>query len=108
MLKRASGLGVLSLVLAMAITVPTEIQLPGTQPGEVSLEPPNKCDNCHAGYDPAVEPYYNWVGGMMAHASRDPLFWASVAIAEQDFDADMSEFGFDCVRMPFSALIQQA
>ena len=28
-------------------TVPNEVQLPGTQPSEVSnFEAPNKCDNC--------------------------------------------------------------
>jgi hypothetical protein len=70
-----------------ADTVPTDIQQPGTQPGEVSgLESPNKCDNCHGGYNSAVEPAHNWRGSMMAHAGRDPIFWATVAIAEQDFN----------------------
>ena len=70
-----------------AIIVPTEILLPGTQPGEVSnLESPRKCDNCHGGYDLAVEPAHNWRGSMMANAGRDPIFWATVAVAEQDFD----------------------
>lgn len=79
----------LELVLAafQAPTVPTDVQLPGTQPLEVSaLETPDKCDNCHGGYNAAVEPAHNWRGSPMAHASRDPLFWATVAIAEQDFD----------------------
>ncbi|MCI0589825.1 MAG: hypothetical protein L0323_23675 [Planctomycetes bacterium] len=68
------------------IAVPPEVQQPGTQPLEVSLLPaPSQCDNCHGGYDPAVEPGRNWRGSMMAHAARDPLFWATVAIAEQDF-----------------------
>lgn len=67
--------------------VPTDIQQPGTQPGEVgNLESPNKCDNCHGGYNSAVEPAHNWRGSMMSHAGRDPIFWATVAIAEQDFD----------------------
>ncbi|MDH3831218.1 MAG: hypothetical protein OEU48_06085 [Gammaproteobacteria bacterium] len=36
--------------------VPNEIRMPGTQPGEVSnLESPNKCDNCHGGYNSTVE-----------------------------------------------------
>ena len=75
-----------ALALVQAPVVPTDIQLPGTQPGEVSeLESPNKCDNCHGGYDLGVEPAYNWRGSMMAHATRDPLFWATVAVAEQDF-----------------------
>ncbi len=70
-----------------ADTVPTDIQQPGTQPGEIgNLESPDKCDNCHGGYNSAVEPAHNWRGSMMAHAGRDPIFWATVAIAEQDFD----------------------
>ncbi len=70
-----------------AEVVPTDVQLPGTQPGDVNgLESPDRCDNCHGGYDPAVEPAFTWRGGMMAHATRDPFFWATVAIAEQDFD----------------------
>ena len=70
-----------------AETVPTDVQLPGTQPSEIgNLESPNKCDNCHGGYNSAVEPAHNWRGSMMAHAGRDPIFWATVAIAEQDFD----------------------
>ena len=73
------------LVFAQATTVPNEIQQPGTQPNQVSLESLSKCDNCHGGYDPAVEPVRLWQGGMMSHAGRDPIFWATVAIAEQDF-----------------------
>ena len=70
-----------------ADTVPTDVQMPGTQPGEIgTLESPNKCDNCHGGYNSAVEPAHNWRGSMMAHAGRDPIFWATVAVAEQDFD----------------------
>jgi hypothetical protein len=70
-----------------AIVVPNEIQQPGTQPGQVAnLETPDKCDNCHGGYNQAVEPAFNWRGSMMANAGRDPIFWATVAIAEQDFD----------------------
>jgi len=75
-----------SVVLA-ADVVPTDIQQPGTQPGDVgNLESPDKCDNCHGGYNSAVEPAFNWRGSMMANAGRDPIFWATLAIAEQDFD----------------------
>ena len=70
-----------------ALTVPTDIQQPGTQPQEVSnLENPGKCDNCHGGYNELVEPAFNWRGSMMANAGRDPIFWATLAVAEQDFD----------------------
>ena len=68
-----------------ALDVPTDIQQPGTQPQEISnLESPDKCDNCHGGYDQAVEPAFNWRGSMMAQAARDPLFDACLAVAEQD------------------------
>jgi hypothetical protein len=74
-------------IVYAALTVPPAIQQPGTQPGEVSnLESPNKCDNCHGGYSTAVEPAYNWRGSMMAQATRDPIFWATLAVTEQDFD----------------------
>ena len=81
----------LALLLApganAAVTVPTDVQLPGTQPGEASnIESVSRCDNCHGNFEPGGEPWFNWAGSMMAHASRDPLFWATVAIAEQDFD----------------------
>lgn len=73
-----------------ANVVPTEVELPGTQPNEVSnLESPDKCDNCHAGYntaDPQAEPATGWRGSAMGNASRDPIFWATMAVAEQDFD----------------------
>ncbi|MDP7062326.1 MAG: hypothetical protein QF489_05260 [Planctomycetota bacterium] len=70
-----------------ALTVPTEVQSPGTQQGEVvSLERSPNCLGCHGYYDPDVSPSDTWSGGMMAHSGRDPLFWAAVAIAEQDFD----------------------
>jgi hypothetical protein len=70
-----------------ALVVPTDIKQPGTQPQEISnLESPDKCDNCHGGYNSSIEPAYNWRGSMMAHAGRDPIFWATMAVAEQDFD----------------------
>lgn len=58
--------------------------MPGSQPGSVSLESANRCDNCHGGYNKAVEPAYNWRGGMMAHAARDPLWAACLTVALQD------------------------
>ncbi len=85
-----------------AETVPTEIQMPGTQPGEVTnFESPDFCDNCHAGYndantigEPEHEPATGWRGGAMGNAGRDAIFWATVAIAEQDFDGS----GDLCIR----------
>ena len=96
----------LSLVVAFvdigvraAELAPTEVQMPGTQPGEIlspltpgepllsrlSLDPVAQCSWCHGGYNTTVEPLHNWQGSMMSHAARDPLFWGALAIAEQDF-----------------------
>jgi hypothetical protein len=86
-----SFITIISLLIAgmagAATIVPTDIQQPGTQPGEISnLESPDKCDNCHGGYNTSVEPAYNWRGSMMANAGRDPIFWSTLAVVEQDFD----------------------
>ncbi|MBW2502026.1 MAG: hypothetical protein JRD39_03705, partial [Deltaproteobacteria bacterium] len=71
-----------------ADVVPNEVQMPGTQPQEVTIESPTRCLNCHEGYEtnPRVEPGFGWMGGAMGNAGRDPIFWATLAIAEQDFD----------------------
>lgn len=81
------ALGILGLGIPLGmLTAPTDIQLPGTQPLEVgTLQQASQCDNCHGGYDPLSEPAFGWRGGMMAHAGRDPLFWATLAVAERDF-----------------------
>jgi hypothetical protein len=80
-------LGLAATMAGAALEVPTDIQQPGTQPQEVgNLESPDKCDNCHGGYNSSVEPAHNWRGSMMGNAGRDPIFWATVAVAEQDFD----------------------
>jgi hypothetical protein len=60
------------------------VRMPGTQPRQVSLEGPNRCTNCHEGYNQAVEPGFNWKGSMMAQASRDFMFWATLTVAAQD------------------------
>ena len=57
----------------------------GTQPlGVASVDPPSLCVNCHGGYDAAVEPGHNFRGMLMGQAARDPIFFACLAIAEQD------------------------
>ena len=51
-----------------ADVVPNEIMMPGTQPNEVgNFESPDKCDNCHAGYNdlhPEYEPATGWRGAL--------------------------------------------
>jgi hypothetical protein len=85
----AAVLVTLSVVVAHAWTaVPvTEdplVRMPGTQPGQVALEGAGRCLNCHADYNTAAEPGYNWKGSMMAQSARDFLFWACLTVAGQD------------------------
>jgi len=67
-------------------TTPEDFVQPGTQPGTLTdgVLSFGACANCHAGYDIETEPNYQWVGSMMAQATRDPIFHACLAIAEQD------------------------
>jgi hypothetical protein len=96
MKRRFTLLSTLTLILALGgvlaayawtpIPVAEEplVRMPGTQPGQTTLEAPGRCLNCHAGYDPAVEPGFNWKGSMMAQAARDFLYWACLTVAGQD------------------------
>lgn len=69
----------------IAPTTLRDFHQPGTQPFGVGfMEPHTNCTNCHGGYNAAVEPGHNWAGSMMAQAGRDPLFFACLAVAEQD------------------------
>ena len=68
------------------------IDLPGTQPGGLSMgEPLDTAGNCgvscHFSRDetvPSAMPYDGWVGSMMGNTMRDPLFLAALTVAEQD------------------------
>jgi hypothetical protein len=59
--------------------------MPGSQPGDTqSMDQAGRCENCHSGYNAAVEPGSNWRGSMMAQAARDPLWLACLTVAAQD------------------------
>ena len=99
---KLAALLLLTVSVYAADTVPTDIQMPGTQPEEVgNLEAPDRCSNCHAGYndanttgEPQHEPFTGWLGGAMGNAGRDAIFWATLAVSEQDFDGS----GDLCIR----------
>ncbi len=59
---------------------------PGTQP--LTLQQPivtsGSCTGCHSGFDEHTEPYERWAASMMGQAGRDPIFYAAMAIANQD------------------------
>src|SRR5262245_43191611 len=71
-----------------ALALLLQIFLPGTQPGDIVNWPLHDnlyCVECHGKYSlDHYEPWDTWSGSMMANASRDPLFWAAVDIANQD------------------------
>ncbi len=70
---------------AIVPTTLRDFDMPGSQPHDVSqLEEPGTCRPCHGDYAPDHEPYFNWLGSMMAHASYDPLYEAAQSIAGQD------------------------
>lgn len=60
----------------------------GTQPGLThGLIASSSCSGCHAsnsGTNPTFQPYNTWAGSMMANATRDPLFWAALDVADHD------------------------
>ncbi len=60
----------------------------GTQPLSLShpLLSPGACARCHGDFELASnhEPWPTWAGSLMANASRDPLFWAALDVANRD------------------------
>jgi hypothetical protein len=70
----------------LVATTLRDFDLPGSQPltGTVVEDPSLNCITCHGNYDAAVEPWHSWRGSMMGNAARDPLFLATMVVAEQD------------------------
>lgn len=77
------------LVGGAVATTLRDFEMPGTQPfeGAVLEDADANCATCHGDYDTTVEPWHNWRGSMMAQAARDPLFLATMVVAEQDAPA---------------------
>ena len=72
-----------------------DFHLAGSQPFDIlRFQSNNFCRLCHADYDQSVEPYFNMAGSMMSHSLRDPMFKASLVIAEQDAPSS----GDQCLR----------
>jgi len=77
-------------------TTPKDFLQPGTQPLTLKEPIPDStvCRDCHGNYDLSMEPYGRWAGSMMAQSTRDPIFHACLAIANQD----VKESGEMCLR----------
>jgi hypothetical protein len=60
----------------------------GTQPAALThpVQASSACTTCHGNYDPAnhIEAGPTWQGSLMGQAGRDPLFWASLDVANHD------------------------
>jgi hypothetical protein len=60
----------------------------GTQPALFfPLDEPQACLGCHGAVsapDTSFVPHATWSGSLMSHATRDPLFWAALDVAERD------------------------
>jgi len=79
-------------------TTPADFLQAGTQPGGLvadMVSASGNCLFCHAQYDPVVEPYRPWAASMMGQSARDPMFWACLAVANQDADG-AGEFCLRC------------
>ncbi len=78
------------------------IFLPGTQPGTVDTVAAggvSLCASCHAsagGVDVRISD--EWAGGMMAHAARDPVFYAALAVANKYAAMTGDNVGEFCIR----------
>ena len=82
------------IIVAAALMVPLQVLAldftpHGTQPGLLwAMEEPNACLSCHRGFSgttPEFMPHSTWGGSMMANATRDPVFWAALDVANKDF-----------------------
>ncbi len=75
-----------------------EVFLPGMQPKEAGIEfaKVQQCRMCHANTkNGPADPFFSWQNSMMAHAAKDPLFRASLTIANQDIPG-VGEFCLRC------------
>lgn len=89
---------ILSLLGVPFCSLQAEVFLPGMQPKEGGIEfaKVQQCRMCHAGTKNGdADPFLSWQGSMMAQAMRDPVFLASLAIANQDIP-DVGEFCLRC------------
>jgi hypothetical protein len=94
-MMRVAGIFVLVLVASQA---GAEVFMPGMQPEEAGIEfvKVQQCKMCHGGTDNGTaDPMLSWQGGMMAQAARDPVYRASLTIANQDIEG-IGEFCWRC------------
>jgi len=92
---RVSGICVLLMVVSQA---GAEVFMPGMQPEEAGIEfvKVQQCKMCHSGTENgAADPVFSWQSSMMSQAARDPVYRASLTIANQDIEG-VGEFCWRC------------
>ena len=78
---------VLTFAAVAGVALSGEFTEGGSQPPlAFPIEAPGNCSGCHGDFDSSSnhEPWPTWAGSMMANASRDPLFWAALDVANND------------------------
>ena len=85
----AGSLGLSAASALVGLPIPTtlaDFRQPGTQPLSITqvIQSAQNCQICHGSYDVNQEPYTRWASSMMAQATRDPVFHAALAVANQD------------------------
>jgi len=90
-----------SLIGAIFKMTLVDFHAPGSQVGDLvpaTFLDSNDCAACHSTKDATwIEPslpFDTWKGSLMAQAGRDPLFFAQMALAEQD----VTSVGYYCLR----------
>ncbi len=83
------AVGTLTAGAAVQTQLPTTLNdfvQPGTQPNTLiqSIVTSGSCTGCHSNFNDEHAPYEHWAASMMGQAGRDPVFYAALAIANQD------------------------
>jgi hypothetical protein len=84
-LLASAGVG-LTVALGTVPTTRNDFFIPGTKINKLQqrIQSVNSCAACHGGYDAQREPLTPWAASMMGQSARDPIFHATLAIANQD------------------------
>lgn len=82
-------IAVVTILLLAPVTHATDFTPHGSQPGLLfPLQSAANCQSCHLSdqrpSDPYNMPTNTWLGSMKANATRDPLFWAALDVANND------------------------
>lgn len=89
---RRLGVSLVALGASASLATAALAQSGGTQPGDLPngglFSDAETCAGCHSQGALSAEygylPFTSWAGTMMANAARDPVFFAALAVANQD------------------------